>query len=194
MSDQSPAVFSTTGTTAHRPDLNWSQIRETILMLGLAASQIRDSLIRGEDSVGTLTQAFTSLADQIARIRTALENLPLEGDTSSLCEDLLTRTGSASQDIQSAIVAFQFYDRLAQRLEHVCQSINGLAELIAEPQRLYNPSEWVWLQERIKSNYTMPEERMMFDLIMQGVSIEEALERSRLVSDESPDEDNLELF
>lgn len=194
MSDELTGVFPAGGTSAHRPDLNWSQVRETILMLGLAASQIRDSLTRGEESVSMLTQAVASLARQIAMIRAESENLPDAGMTADLRNGLLERTGSAALDIQSAIIAIQFYDRLAQRLDHVCHSIDALAALIAEPHRLYDPMEWVGLQERIKSKYTLPEERLMFELIMQGASIEEALARSRAAITPNTGDDNLEWF
>ena len=32
------------GTSAHMPDLNWSQVRETVLMLELAAVQIESAM------------------------------------------------------------------------------------------------------------------------------------------------------
>ncbi|HCK81142.1 MAG TPA: hypothetical protein DIC59_06715, partial [Candidatus Competibacteraceae bacterium] len=41
--------------------------------------------------------------------------------------------------------------------------------------RLYNPYEWMGMQEKIKSRYTMEEERLMFDAIMQGKTVKQAL-------------------
>jgi hypothetical protein len=48
--------------TASSPDLDWSEVRETVLMLYLAVGQIEVSMRDGEDSVNHLTDSFTSMA------------------------------------------------------------------------------------------------------------------------------------
>ena len=45
--------------TAARPDLDWSQVRETILMLDLAVAQMEMAMRDSADSVDVLTHAFT---------------------------------------------------------------------------------------------------------------------------------------
>ena len=95
--------------------------------------------------------------------------------------------------MHGAIMAFQFYDRLVQRLDHACRSIDALAELIADARRLYNPSEWVGIQQKIRSKYTMESERIMFDAILDGATVAEALALSRQkLADNKPDD--IELF
>ena len=58
---------SSTSTSSH-PDLDWSQVRETVLMLKLAAAQVEFSLKDGSNSVNTLTDSFTSMAGSIEAI------------------------------------------------------------------------------------------------------------------------------
>lgn len=151
--------------TAQNPDLDWSQVRETINMLTLAVSQIECSMTDGEKSVAELTQSFTYIASQ-------LQNLVENSDA----KEELTTAQDIHQQVVSATIAFQFYDRLTQRLSHVKRDLTWLSELVSNPQQLYNPEAWRKLQEDITSNYTMEEERIMFQHIINGASVEEALE------------------
>ena len=181
------------GTRAHSPDMDWSQVRETILMLGLAITQIRDAMTQGEDSVGTLTRSFTDLAGQVTHIEGVTRELP--GMPDETRADLMDRLEKTRLSVTESIVAFQFYDRLSQRLDHVCHSIDALGALIAVPQRLFNPGEWVSLQQLILSRYTMEEERAMFEMVMRGVPISEALATAKArISSRTSSDDDIELF
>lgn len=59
--------------------------------------------------------------------------------------------------------------------------------------RLYNPAEWQGLQQGIRNKYTMAEEQDMFEALIQGASIEEALDLVRKRVHEG-DIDDIELF
>ncbi len=83
-------------------------------------------------------------------------------------ESIKISAAEMHQQIMSAIIAFQFYDRLTQRLDHVKRELGWLSSLVSDPQQLYNPLAWSKLQEHIMSNYTMEEERIMFQHIMNG--------------------------
>lgn len=200
MSDsQSRYDISSHGSSAHNPDLDWSQIRETITMLALAVAQVESSMTDGAQSVSTLTESFTRMATYVKKIRNTTtkvtpENLDqFKKVISATAEDL-------EDDVQEAVIAFQFYDRISQRLEHVCNSLDRLGGLISKPESLYNPQEWTNLQNLIKSSYTMEAERIMFEHILRGHSIEEALDIYRHhfnTQEEGKDEDtgdDVELF
>jgi hypothetical protein len=97
--------------------------------------------------------------------------------------------------MNSSIVAFQFYDRLQQCLSHVSTGLQGLSGIIDNPQRLYNPQEWHSFQTEIRSHYTMESEKIMFDAILNGNSIEEALALAEVqVKPVIEDDDDIELF
>ncbi len=163
--------------TAHRPDLDWSQVRETVRMLELAAAQILTAMKDGDDSVGTLTDSFASLAGTVNSIAEAAITWHDASDTMAMRSEVLSHSAQAQASIQSAIVAFQFYDKLAQRLDHVTQVLSDLSELVRDQRRLYDPSEWLEMQMSIRSRYSMHEEQEMFDALLAGQSVEEALER-----------------
>ena len=163
------------GTRAHSPDLDWSQIRETVLMLELAAGQVDAAMRDSNSSVDTLMDTFTSMADTLSMIDVALGTLPDTVGNGMVKSEIQAGAKQISQKVHHAIIAFQFYDKLVQRLDHVCHSLNELSELVGNKVRLYKPQEWSELQERIRSKYTMPEERIMFDAVMNGATVQDAL-------------------
>ena len=62
-----------------------------------------------------------------------------------------------------------------------------MAELINNPDQLFNPYEWHGLQEMIKSKYTNETDRAMFDAILNGASVAEALKISEKQDDAASD-------
>ncbi|HRC73286.1 MAG TPA: hypothetical protein PK880_12255 [Candidatus Competibacter sp.] len=163
------------GSTARNPDLDWSQIRETILMLALSVAQIEMSMRDSDGSVEVLSNSFTSMMGQVKMIERTAASLPETAETATARTAIIENCNMVGEMMRSAIVAFQFYDKLSQRLGHVNGSMSVLADLIADQRRLYNPYEWMGMQEKIKSRYTMEEERLMFDAIMQGKTVKQAL-------------------
>lgn len=163
------------GTRAHSPDLDWSQIRETVLMLELAAGQVGSAMRDSNSSVDTLMDTFTSMADTLRRIDAAADSLPDTVGNGMVKAEIREGARQVSQKVNQAVIAFQFYDKLVQRLDHVCHSLGELSELVGNTGRLYNPQEWSALQQRIRSKYTMTEERGMFDAVMAGATVQEAL-------------------
>jgi hypothetical protein len=164
------------GTRAAMPDLDWSQVRETVLMLELAAGQVEAAMTDSNSSVEVLTDTFTSLADTLQNIDAAVDTLPDTIGNGLVKAEIQANTQLVASKVRQAIVAFQFYDKLVQRLDHVCHSLAGLSHLVSDRQRLYSPDEWKALQDEILAKYTMIEERAMFEAVLNGVSVKEALD------------------
>ncbi len=166
---------TTPGQAATDEREEWSQVRETVRMLFLAVAQIEIALGESDDSVGQLTTAFTRMMAHEQSIAESVEQLPDTPETRSLREDIRGRANQVTAEMQSAIMAFQFYDKLTQRLAHVGSSLEAMSELVGDERRLHDPAEWRALQDRIKSRYSMREEREMFERIMQGGDVREAV-------------------
>ena len=193
------STLSNPGSSSANPDLNWSQVRETISMLCLAMAQIETSLNDSSKSVDVLTGTFTDIANDAQSIVKTLQQASDGEALEASREDMMEKASSVLSKMNHAVVAFQFYDRLSQKLGHVNQSLNHLGDVISDSSRLFNPGEWNKIQTDIRSNYTMECERLMFDLIMKGATIREALELYRhefdlldVANDDS--EDDIELF
>ncbi len=174
----------------NNPDLGWSQVRETVLMLNLALTQIERSMLEGAESINVLSKLFTSLIGEIRVIDMALKSLHESNEKATIMESC----NNVVKNVDEVIVAFQFYDKLTQRLSHVCMSLAALAELISEPNRLYAPSEWKGLQEMIKSKCYIDADRKMFEAIMNGATVREAFEVAELRKRKEANGDNVELF
>ena len=185
------------GSTSSHPDLDWSQLKETIVMLNLAVTQIDQSMNEGNSSVSTLSTSFTGLATNLSDIQSSVAQLGQKGESSEKMKLIIEGSTSTALDkVHSAIIAFQFYDKLSQRLDHVSQSLSSLTALISNPTELYSPIAWQGLQETIRSKYTMEEERQMFDKVISGVPIEEALIEFKqdMANKTASEEDEIELF
>ena len=94
------------GSSASMPDLDWSQVRETVLMLELAVGQIDAAMKEGGSSVEVLTDSFTSMAGYMRMMGTALEQLPDSPATAQLKESLIGHAGEVAGRVQKSIIAF----------------------------------------------------------------------------------------
>ncbi len=191
MKNEKAEIYKKPPSNAANPDLDWSQIRETVLMLNLAVAHIERTMRDGDDSVTALAEMFTSMMSNVQAISNVTESLP-DNEQKVAIEKNFRDT---SDKMHTAIVAFQFYDKLAQRLAHIGYSLASLGNLITDPDKLYNPREWSGLQDLIKSKYNIDSDRKMFDAILNGASVEEALQ-VKLEDENDADEhdDNIELF
>jgi len=172
---------SASPSSADKPDLDWSQVRETVMMLNLAIAQISGTLGEGEESVTSLADSFTSMADNIHTANLAAEQLPDSAEKKTIINHCRSVTNEMQQ--------------LSQRLSHVSKNLNVLGTLVSDPAKLYNPLEWKGLQEKIKSKYTVESERIMFEFILEGRSVEQALELAiQHKKENAQDDDDVELF
>ena len=180
------------GTTAHQPGLDWSQVRETVLMLELSAVQIEAAMKDSNASVEVLTDSFTTMAGYMRMISDTVQTLPDEGETGVAKQNLLGVSEHVTGMVHQAIIAFQFYDKLVQRLAHVGLSLGELCQVVSDMRKLYNPMEWVNLQGLIKSKYSTREEIAMFEAVMNGMPVQDAV--NQFVSDMKDKSDDIELF
>lgn len=178
------------------PDLDWSQVRETVRMLFLTVAQIEIALTESDDSVQHLTDAFTSMIEYENRIKLAVEELPQNDETNSVRETINENADKVTESMQGAIVAFQFYDKLTQRLAHVSHSVESLSTLVSDTAKIYNPNEWKELQDSIKNKYSMREEVDMFQSVMAGANVRDAIHafNAANAAKSEIEEDDIEFF
>jgi len=168
----------------------WCFRSETARLLALNVAQIHTGLSEGDTSINTLTNSFQQLANFCMQIENANA---AEQETSSLSE-IKAIAHSMSDQINGAIMAFQFYDRLCQRLDHVQSNLHMLSELITDESHINSSIGWQDLRDKIKSSYTMETEHKMHEAVMKGASIEEALQIYKDELARPSDDDDIELF
>lgn len=145
--------------------------REIVSLLGLAASQIEVALREEEAPIATLGRSVTRLADAAQALDAALAVVP-EGDARRALDE---QRHALLQEARDATVALQFHDRLVQRLTHVRDSLAWLGEFVDSCGHHGPAPGWDGLRDRIRSQYSMQQERLMFDLLVRGATPDEVL-------------------
>ena len=155
---------------------NFSHIKNTLTMLGITIAQIRTSLSDSNTNVDTLSSTFAQIADNVLTIHDSAVSISCVEPKDQMELELIQAASSAAKaKIGQAVVDFQFFDRLDQRLSHVIKSLDDMSALIQNPDRLQDPMAWMELQSNLHDSYSMESERLMFASIMGGSSIEEAI-------------------
>lgn len=157
---------------------------QTLQVLAIAVAQIEAVLTDGNESVSTLTKHFIELASKLDDIAKQSPQA-LNADFNQI-----------NQDVHEAIVAFQFYDRISQRLTHVSSALSHIYELIESENLRDDPEAWQNCRDRIEAGLSMQTEKDIFRLIISGAPIDEVLKQSLnkpADTDESTDND-IEFF
>ncbi|WP_029407089.1 hypothetical protein [Thiomicrorhabdus sp. Milos-T2] len=184
--------------------LGAKEVQQTILVLNLSIAQIDLSITEGDNSVNTLIDSFTFMSQHIQQIQQAgnsLAEMSGEGENVEQHKSiLLSEAGELSLKMQQAIIAFQFYDKLSQRLEHVSYGLTGLADIVSHEMRVQNEAEWESFKSSVRKGTTMREEEELFELIFdQHVPTQEAIDimkdrmRKRMHEEEDVEEE-IEFF
>ncbi|TQV81374.1 hypothetical protein FKG94_09800 [Exilibacterium tricleocarpae] len=178
---------------------NWCHIQETITMLYLAVCQIETAVVESGDSMDQLTLSFTKLAQHTKEVNRRLQEVSEPDQLGQLKHSVSLNAEETDGRVSEAVTAFQFYDRISQRLDHVARSLERMTEIMGTTDKIHDPKAWEEIQAEVKSSYSMEAERIMFEHIMQGASVKEALEiyRHHFDAEDVGREDNgdeVELF
>ncbi|BAJ00209.1 hypothetical protein [Shewanella violacea] len=168
-------------------DVDWCHIQETIKVLLLAMAQIELSLTDGEHNVTSLGALFTDMARHLEGMNSYINQLD---DTP---EEVLVHGENLAAAVNEGVVAFQFYDRVTQRLQHVIMGLALMEELLSSQKQRISPEAWEKLQEEIEASYSLDCERKMFNLVLQGIPVHEALKLYKDQHQVTP-QDDIELF
>lgn len=178
------------------PD-DWSHVRETINMLCLAVCQIEATLTDSNSAVDVLTQSFTRLAEHSDSVARELQNIQRVEDLNAFKRDIFDTSKEMSANVGASIQAFQFYDRVCQRLDHVARGLERVSALMDDHVQINDPKAWRRVQESVRESYTMEAERIMFEFIMRGGSVRDALQIYRHhfeQTDVGDERDDVQLF
>ncbi len=143
--------------------------KNQVTLLQLAAAQLALSLNETEQPFDDLSKLFI----QIVEGYNSMENLI--GSTNQDDVQKLQTLHQATQDkVRNAIVDFQFYDRMTQRLQHIMGNIQDAIKVL-EIKSTSADVEWSSIFDRIEKSYTMREETELFDSIRKGEGFESAV-------------------
>lgn len=184
--------------------LGSKEIQQTILILNLSIAQIELSITEGDHSVNALIDSFRFMSQHIEEIQNATAEIgQVETQDEAFHKQhslLLNQASELSQKIQQAIIAFQFYDKLSQRLGHVSHGLSGLAEIVSHEMKVKSVQEWDDFKLAVRRGTTMKEEEELFELIfdqqipsIQAIAIMKERISQRL-HEQQDDQEDIELF
>ncbi|MEZ5541423.1 MAG: hypothetical protein R3F42_05205 [Pseudomonadota bacterium] len=149
--------------------------RETARVLEIAAVQIETTLRESDMAIEEMIGAITAMVAGIKGMTQQLDQDEHRGVTCPAGPYLREACQQAEQNMQKAVVAFQFYDRLTQRISHVRENLESLVKVIRSPSPEH-PKLWEQLQQRARSVYSLEQERQMYNALISGLSAADVIE------------------
>lgn len=170
--------------TAHEEDS-----QETAQSLELAIAQISMSLQEADESVGDLIKAITTMSGCVRRIEGQTDTADIANDTARYV--IRSENRQVQLAMQQAVTAFQFYDRLSQRFLHIQENLRAVANVIQAPDQQHH-SLWQDLHEKVRSFYSLEQEKNMYQALLNGLSAEDG--RKTSAPSTAHNSNDIELF
>jgi phage-related minor tail protein len=162
-------------------------------MLALCEAQMEAATQDADNAVDELVQAFNALSSTIVDLNKASQADGVVVSATRSMDDIKQHCSAVSDRMASAVVAFQFYDKLSQRLGHVRYSLSTMALFICDSENSQHPERWEKLLATLGRLYRTAEEREIFDSIAGSLSLTTFDPALPLVKDMS-DAGSVELF
>ena len=156
--------------------------KEMAQLLLLCTSQLELSKKQSDVDILTLSQVFQDLIKICAQLND-------ENETSNKLNALHE---SLRDSVNNGVMAFQFYDRLMQQLDHIHHNIDNLIEIVQERESLDNEEKWSAIRADLRDCYSMSSERKVFEAIMSGKTKQQALDINLKAEEQA--NDDIELF
>jgi hypothetical protein len=154
---------------------DWTPEQQMAHMLELCEAQMESALSESDVAVDALIKAFSGLVDTARSVSAMTESLPPELKQVA-SSNLNQQVDAISKQMAEAVVAFQFYDKLTQRLGHVRYSLSTLAMFVCDRAQTSQRDQWRRLFTTLRRLYRTEEERQIFNIMVEGASAEEARE------------------
>lgn len=155
------------------PLADWTPEQQIAHMLDLCEAQMESAMCESDLAVDALIKAFSGLADTARTMNAMAAKLTPEQREVLGTNDLKKQMESIERQMSSAVVAFQFYDKLTQRLGHVRYSLSSLALFVCDRAQTSQRDQWRRLFTTLKRLYRTEEEKQIFQMMVEGASADE---------------------
>ncbi len=170
----SPNPLETAANAETAPLVDWTPEQQIAHMLELCEAQMESAMCESDLAVDSLIKAFSGLAESAQSLNAMAAKLTPEQRKAFEGVDLRKQMESIERQMSSAIVAFQFYDKLTQRLGHVRYSLSTLALFVCDRSQAGQRDQWRRLYTTLKRLYRTEEEKQIFNMMVEGASADEA--------------------
>ena len=162
--------------TEAAPLADWTPEKQIAHMLDLCEAQMESALCESDLAVDALIKAFSGLSENAHTLNAMAAKLTAEQREALGASDLNKQMQAIEKQMNAAIVAFQFYDKLTQRLGHVRYSLSTLALFVCDRAQTTQRDQWKRLFTTLKRLYRTEEEKQIFQMMVEGASADEARE------------------
>lgn len=125
-------------------------------LLEVSAAQIRSILVDGNHSMEELSRDFRGIGKTLDTMKIRVRSC-VDKSKHSQVDNYIS---DISDCVDSALVSFQFFDRLTQRLEHVIHGIDLMSKDLGSCKC---GSHKETLYEEIRDSYSLSEEQAIFE-------------------------------
>ena len=150
----------------------WTPEQQIAHMLQLCEAQMESALSESDLAVEQLVQSFAAVIEAGQALTVANDQQSSQAGAGNLSQHL----EAMKRQTAAAIVAFQFYDKLTQRLGHVRYSLSALALFVCDRAKAGEREQWCRLFSTLRRLYRTEEERQIFTMMVDGASAEQARE------------------
>ncbi len=140
-------------------------------LLAVSSMQIELAVEEGSERMQELGQLFTELAAILDAATAEGHSPPLGSATPAV--DCASRLREV---INQALIRMQFYDRLSQRLSHVSTGLRVVQAHLTDLARGPGIDRCAGLVEEIRAKYSLEDEKLVFNSIINGARLSEARE------------------
>jgi hypothetical protein len=188
-----PLADVTSRNRALLPMSNWSPQQQTARMLALCEAQMEAATQDSDAAVDVLVNAFTKLMGAVRELSNVSRAECDDASDAQTRIEIQKRCNDLSGQAAAAVMAFQFYDKLSQRLGHVRYSLSTMALFICDRSNSQRPEHWEKLLQSLGRLYRTAEERAIFDSIAGSLSLTSSAQEEPLAKEMS-DAGSVELF
>ena len=148
----------------------WTPEQQIARLLSLCEAQMESALSESDVAVEALVKSFAGLIEAGQALGSLSEKTPADAGGTDLAQQL----DALKEQTAAAVVAFQFYDKLTQRLGHVRYSLSTLALFVCDRAQATQRDQWRRLFTTLKRLYRTEEEKQIFQMMVEGASADEA--------------------
>jgi len=150
------------------------------LLLSLVAGELKLSVKDATGSVQSLTKTFMDMVNDVHLMLTEVEKAKASGEKDQALEAINKLGHQFLDKVQDGTIGFQFYDKLTQRLTHSTVTLKSAANLLKDEDAYKDSGAWAHFRKDMRSRYNTEQDRAMFESLMSGKTIKEAV---RLAND-----------
>ncbi len=125
----------------------------------LSTAIIQFCMQDGEAASKEISERLTAMQGIVDEAKAAIIN-------AESSEVLNTKLDSITSEIINTVITLQFFDRISQRMSHAVETVEAISDAASEKSKT------------ISQRFTMDDERILYEALLDGCTVEEALERA----------------